>query len=136
MARAVNHERVVNEQKQADLSRSELFNQIQVEFGRTISPMEMQTVNQWLDEDHYQLDLVQLALKEAVLAGKYNLKYIEGILRRWRQSRLTTPQQVMADKHQYELAREQRGEGRPGSTSDKPLVLKASLKKLHPDQTE
>ncbi|MES1080661.1 DnaD domain protein [Limosilactobacillus fermentum] len=136
LARAVNYERVVNEQKQADLSRSELFNQIQVEFGRTISPMEMQTVNQWLDEDHYQLDLVQLALKEAVLAGKYNLKYIEGILRRWRQSRLTTPQQVMADKHQYELAREQRGEGRPGSTSDKPLVLKASLKKLHPDQTE
>lgn len=94
--------------------------------------MEMQTVNQWLDEEYYQLDLVQLALKEAVLAGKYNLKYIEGILRRWRQSRLTTPQQVMADKHQYELSARNNGEGRPGSTSDKPLVLKASLKNCTP----
>ncbi len=136
LARALNHERVVNEQKVAEQSRADLFKQIQVEFGRTISPMEMQTVNQWIDQDHYNLDMIQLALREAVLAGKYNFKYIEGILRRWRQSHLTTPKQVMADKRQYELAREQEGKGRPGSNSDKSLVLKASLRKLHPDSKD
>ena len=56
---------------------------------------------------------------------------LTGAIRRDALTRLTREERM-----KYELAREQRGEGRPGSTSDKPLVLKASLKKLHPDQTE
>lgn len=108
--------------------RQRLFASLQVEFGRPLSPLEMQTVNQWLDEDHTPVAMVKLALKEAVLTGHYNFKYIEGILRRWRQDHLTTPEQVEADQRRFEEQQEQHGAGKPAAP------VKIDIFKLGPDQ--
>lgn len=94
--------------KEPTTSREEIFKQIQVEFGRTLSPMELQYVNQWIDQDHYSTDLIHLALKEAVVNGKYTLKYMDRILLRWQQSNLTTPQAIEADRQRYEQRRQNR----------------------------
>ncbi|QMU07720.1 DnaD domain-containing protein [Levilactobacillus suantsaii] len=79
-------------------SRATVFNQIETEFGRTLSPIEMETVSQWLDEDHYRPELVQLALREAVLNQAYSLKYMDRILLNWEKKHLTSAAQVQRER--------------------------------------
>lgn len=53
------------------------------EFGRNLSPIE-NADNRKLDRhDHYPLELIESALKEAVLNRVYSLKYIDRILLAW-----------------------------------------------------
>ncbi|WP_353990366.1 DnaD domain protein [Pediococcus argentinicus] len=72
----------------------ELFNNIQQEFGRMLSPIEIEMINQWLKDDGYSSDLIQMALKEAVLNQAYSLKYMDRILLSWEKKNIKTPQQV------------------------------------------
>jgi DNA replication protein len=71
-----------------------VFNQIEIEFARPLSPIEQQTIADWLNIDHYDPLVIQLALREAVLNQKYSLRYIDRILLNWEKLHLTTPQQV------------------------------------------
>lgn len=81
-----------------DNDRESIFNQIETEFGRPLSPIELEMISQWLDEDHYQVDVIRLALKEAVLNQVYNLKYMDRILLNWQKKHLTTPEQVQRER--------------------------------------
>lgn len=74
--------------------RSQVFDKIEVEFGRPLSPIELETVAKWLDEDNYAADLILMALQEAVLNQVWNLKYMDRILRSWEKQHVTTAQQV------------------------------------------
>ncbi|MFT8457211.1 DnaD domain-containing protein, partial [Lentilactobacillus hilgardii] len=56
----------------SDQQRQEMFESIEKEFGRTLSPLEMESISQWIDLDHYSPKMVELALKEAVLSQVYN----------------------------------------------------------------
>lgn len=78
--------------------RQAVFQSIEQEFGRTLSPIEMESISQWLDIDHYSPELIQLALKEAVLSQVYNLNYMDRIISTWYKRNLKTPQQVEAAK--------------------------------------
>lgn len=78
--------------------RQAVFQSIEQEFGRTLSPIEMESISQWLDIDHYSPELIQLALKEAVLNQVYNLKYMDRIISNWYKKNLKTPAQVEAYK--------------------------------------
>ncbi|KRN02227.1 primosome component related protein [Levilactobacillus senmaizukei DSM 21775 = NBRC 103853] len=92
-------------QKAATTDRATVFNQIETEFGRPLSPLEMESINQWLDEDHYQPELIQLALKEAVLSQAYSLKYMDRILLSWEKKHLTTAVQVQRERERQEPRR-------------------------------
>lgn len=91
-----------HEQRAAKSKRQELFNMIETDFGRMLNPIEMSLVNDWLDRDHYDLEVIKLALRETVLNGKYNFKYMDRILANWAQQNLKTPQAVQAAMRQYE----------------------------------
>ena len=80
-----------------------VFNQIEIEFGRPLSPIEQQTISDWLNIDHYDPGVIQLALREAVVNQKYSLRYMDRILLAWEKQHLTTVQQVQA----YQARREQ-----------------------------
>lgn len=77
-----------------DQERQKIFESIEKEFGRTLSPLEMESISQWIDLDHYTPRVIELALKEAVLNQVYNLKYMDRILRNWEQRNLKMPQQI------------------------------------------
>lgn len=81
--------------------RQTLFQKIEVEFGRPLSPIELQTVGKWLDEDHYEPTMIELALQEAVLNQVWNLKYMDRILQSWEKQHITTPQQVQQQREQH-----------------------------------
>ncbi|ANZ58192.1 hypothetical protein BGL34_01290 [Fructilactobacillus lindneri] len=75
-------------------AKKETFDMISSEFGRMLSPLELETINAWFDEDNYSPKLVNLALKEAVLNQVYNLKYMDRILINWKKSNIQTAAQV------------------------------------------
>lgn len=71
-----------------------LFILFEQEFGRPLSPFEIETISIWLDEDQMQPALIKAALREAVLIGTLNFKYIDRILRNWKQKGVQSVEQA------------------------------------------
>lgn len=76
-----------------------LVRKFEIEFGRLLSPIERQEIAAWVNIDHYQPEIIKVALREAVLAQVYNLKYIDRILLNWQRHNLTTLDQVKTFLH-------------------------------------
>ncbi|MDQ0192939.1 DnaD domain protein [Paenibacillus wynnii] len=81
-------------------SRS-LFSIFEKEFGRPLSPMECETISGWLDQDRYPEELILLALKESVFAGKLHFRYIDRILLEWSRNRVKNAQDVKAYSQKF-----------------------------------
>ena len=82
----------VNESK-SDSSKSDIFEIIEKEFGRTLSPIEIEIIRTWLD-NNFSEDLIKEALKEATFNGVSNLRYIDKILYEWAKSGINTVEAV------------------------------------------
>lgn len=92
-----------NEQRKQVVANHEdeikqLYQGFEKEFGRPLSPIELEMIGQWLNTDHYSPELIRLALREAVLNQAYSLKYIDRILLAWERKNITTKEQVAADQ--------------------------------------
>lgn len=73
-----------------------LFHIFEKEFGRPLSPMECETITGWIEQDRYAKELILLALKEAVFAGKVYLRYIDRILLDWARNRVRSIEEAKA----------------------------------------
>lgn len=73
---------------------SSIFSAFEQELARPLSPLECETITVWIDQDKHPEELIRLALKEAVFAGKVHLKYIDRILLEWGKNRIATVQQA------------------------------------------
>ena len=62
----------------------DLVETFQQELGRLLTPFEIEDLSKTVKEDGVKADLIKEALREAVLNGKPNWKYIQAILRNWR----------------------------------------------------
>ena len=71
---------IINEKEE---KKTSIYDKIESEFGRTLSPVEYQIIGAWLD-DNYQEDIIEEALKEAVFNDAKSLKYIDRILSSWK----------------------------------------------------
>ncbi len=65
-----------------DASKSDIFEVIQKEFGRTISPIEYEIIKAWI-ESGINESVIKEAVKEATFNGVSNLRYIDKILYEW-----------------------------------------------------
>jgi DNA replication protein len=72
-----------------------LFSLFEQEFGRPLSPMECETLTQWLDEDGHSEELILAALREAVFCGKVSFRYIDRILLEWQRNHIRTPEEAV-----------------------------------------
>ncbi len=63
-------------------NENDLFGIFEKEFGRTLSPMEYDIINDWI-ESKISKELIIAALKEAVFNGVNNLRYVDKILYEW-----------------------------------------------------
>ncbi|HEN7293982.1 TPA: DnaD domain-containing protein [Streptococcus agalactiae] len=78
-----------------DKDREEtIFHFVENEFGRLLSPMEIETIRTMIKENNH--DLIKEAIKRTKLQGKTNLNYVRGILRNWRDDNITTIEQIEA----------------------------------------
>ena len=68
--------------KNEETNSNDIYSIFEKEFGRTLSPIEYQTINGWI-ENNISEDLIKSALKEAVLSGVSSLRYIDKVLLEW-----------------------------------------------------
>lgn len=61
---------------------STIYDDFESEFGRALSPTEYETISSWIERGIDE-DLIKEALKEAILSGARNIKYIDSILLNW-----------------------------------------------------
>ena len=76
---------------------TKIYDAFEREFVRTLSPMEYEVINGWLDSK-YSEELILGALKEAVYNGATNLKYIDKILYEWHKKGYKTMNDVENDR--------------------------------------
>lgn len=82
------------EEAVASPDKMNIFLLFEQEFGRPLSPFEIETMNIWIDEEDQEPSLIKAALREAVLMGKLNFKYIDRILREWKKKGVRTVEQA------------------------------------------
>ena len=87
---------VLNQEKE-DSKPNNLFSIFEKEFGRTLSPIEYELINAW-KENHFSEELILAALKEAVLNGASNLRYIDKILYEWNRKGIKNVSELQKQK--------------------------------------
>lgn len=76
--------------------KTDIYSIFEREFGRTITSMEYEIINAWLEKS-YTEELIVGALKEAVYNQVTNLRYIDKILYEWSKKGFKTMEDV--NKH-------------------------------------
>ncbi len=91
----------VAEVKQEEKEEKNLYSIFEAEFGRPLSPMEIDSLIMWTEEDDFSAELIQLALREAVLSQVYSFKYIDRILLNWKKKNIRTKDQVEKESQRF-----------------------------------
>ncbi|SUN53684.1 phage DNA replication protein [Streptococcus dysgalactiae] len=84
------------------MDEKKLFENFQLTFGRMISPFEIEDIQKWIHEDNMPIEVVNLALREAVENNKISWKYINKILVDWYKSGDTTVEKVKDRLQRFE----------------------------------
>jgi DNA replication protein len=98
------------------------------EFGRPFTPIEIEQIGKWLAE--VSPVLLMEALRQAVLRGKHNLKYIDSIVLQWRKNNLRTLEEVTAHEQQFK-GRRKGGGGEPKADNAAETRRKELLKNIY-----
>jgi len=77
-----------------------IFEMIEKEFGRVLSPIEYEIIKAWSDDD-ISNELIEEALKEAVFNGVNNLRYIDKILYEWKKKGFKTREDVEKNRKSF-----------------------------------
>ena len=81
---------------------TDLYSLFEKEFGRTLSPTEFTSINNWI-ENGISEELIKEALKEAILSGVHNIRYIDTILFNWTKKGYKKPEDVKRKKEDDEI---------------------------------
>lgn len=84
-----------------EISERDLFIRFEQEMARPLTPLEIETINAWLDEDELAPALILAALREAVLMNALNFKYIDRILHEWKRKGVRTVQDAQKASESY-----------------------------------
>ncbi|EKN69572.1 DNA replication protein DnaD [Neobacillus bataviensis LMG 21833] len=73
---------------------TDLYTCFENEFGRPLSPFECESLGMWMDDDHHDPMIIKAALRESVMSGKLNFRYIDRILFEWKKNGIKTIEQA------------------------------------------
>ena len=91
----------LNTKEENDLNIHEL---IENEFGRRLSPLEHEMIEDWEREN--TKDLIKEAVKEASINGVTNLRYIDKILFDWKKDGIKSPSEIKRKETKEEIKEE------------------------------
>ena len=74
-------------------SKDDIFSIFEKEFGRTLSMMDCEIINAWIDKG-FSEELIIAALKEAVYNGVFTMRYIDKVLYEWNRKGYKTVEEV------------------------------------------
>lgn len=90
---------IVIDKKEEKIDNS-IFSVFENELGRTISPMEYEQIKEWITSGN-SIELITCALKEAVLNGVSNFRYIDSILNEWKKKGYKNKNDITRDRENY-----------------------------------
>lgn len=90
LALVLNESTQENENEKLNIQFKNLFQEFEFTFGRPLTPLEVQTLNHWIDSDKHSNELIMSALNEAHSLEKLSFKYIDRILLNWKKKNITT----------------------------------------------
>lgn len=79
---------------------SNIYDSIEKEFGRVLSPIEYEIIKAWRENNNSD-EIILEALKEAVFNGVTNLRYMDKILSEWQKKGIKTVEDVHKNKKEY-----------------------------------
>ncbi|MBV7507104.1 DnaD domain-containing protein [Bacillus sp. sid0103] len=111
-----------NNNKELDKKTDEtdLYTCFEKEFGRPLSPFECESLAMWMDDDHHDPIIIKAALRESVMSGKLNFRYIDRILFEWKKNGIKTIEQ--AKNHGQKFRQKQTQKGNIKTESHQPSV--------------
>jgi DNA replication protein len=115
---------IINNKKSKEISNkaeeTDLYTCYEKEFGRPLSPFECESLAMWMDDDHHDPIIIKAALREAVMSGKLNFRYIDRILFEWKKNGIKTIEQ--AKNHGLKFRQKQTQKGNVKDVSHQPSV--------------
>lgn len=90
---------VIGKEEDENASDS-VFTMFESELGRTLSPMEYEKIKEWISNGTNE-ELIECALREAVMNGVGNFSYIDSILNSWKKKGYRGKNDVMKDKSEF-----------------------------------
>jgi len=93
----IDHFLMDEQHKEVEVTKQEetnLYTCFEQEFGRPLSPFECESLSMWIDDDHHDPVIIKSALREAVISGKLNFRYIDRILFDWKRNGIKTIEQA------------------------------------------
>lgn len=88
------------DEEQIEEDDTNIFTDIEKEFGRTLSPIEYEIVKAWLN-NNFSEEIIHCALEEAVINGVSNLRYIDRILFEWSKKGIKTKEDVLKNRLEH-----------------------------------
>jgi len=89
-----------NSIEEETIQTKDIYLKFESELGRTISPSEIELINDWMNDGVTQ-DLIEEALKEAIYNNVRNLKYIDRIIYNWRSKGIKTKKDIIKEKKNF-----------------------------------
>lgn len=86
----------IEKEKDIEIEKNNICAYLEQNFGRTISPLEYEKLNYWLET--FSEDIVKEAINKAVLNNKKTFSYIAGILKNWKTNGYKTLDEVQDTK--------------------------------------
>ena len=94
--KSVNNNNTINNNTSNNIYNNNIYDFIEENFGRTLNPLEYEEISKWEDNE-----LTRYAIKEAILGGKYNIKYISVVLHSYKMNNIKTVQQAQNEKERF-----------------------------------
>ena len=102
----------------------DIFTFIENNFGRTLSPVEYEEISKWEDNE-----LTRYAIKNAVLNGKCNIKYISRILESYAKNGIKTVVQAQNEEEEFKNQKEQKQKYQGMSFREQELLRQEEITK-------
>lgn len=90
------------EEKEKEVKEKEnIFDFVESEFGRTLSPSELEIISEWEDTE-----LTRYAIKQSILNGAPRIKYIQTILDTYKTKNIKSIQEAKKDEEEFKKKKE------------------------------
>lgn len=86
-----NNEEIINNNLETTTTTN-IYSNIESNFGRTLSPMEYETIQSWLLS--YEENIINYAVRIAIMNNKRTFNYVNGILKNWKANGYSTLQDI------------------------------------------
>lgn len=90
-----------------------IFEFVEANFGRPLSPIEFEEISSWEDSD-----LTRYAVKQAILNGKYSIKYISKILYAWSKKNIKSVQEAQRNEVEWNQKKNSRTDSKSAKVPD------------------